>query len=258
MRINKEIIRRFLQKNIRKDCLIGICDPVWLQGLKPVYSLKNKKWSTGPKEIFPETQAVIVLIKFSPIANDYSVEKVIVRLGAALWKKVSFKTHIIDGFGHADSSRLVGTEWGPSAKRCRKLILLKQAAYYAGLGQYGKNSLIINPAFGSDFKIQVLMTDEELEYDKPMVPKRYPECRGCRVCIELCPGAALSNYKIDPRKCCVQSPEHLIWERIPRRQLINLSSRMKPKKGFIVDKRCCRNCQSFCKVNSKHYTEKVF
>lgn len=252
MKVDKNVIRKLLPEKLRECCLIGICNPKYLDDSKPVYSIKNKKWSASPREIFPAVESIIVLIHFTPVAWDYRVEKIIVELGSLLWKRYGLKTHIIDRSGKVDPDSLVGTEWGPSSKRYDKLILLKELAYYAGLGQYGKSSLIINPQFGSDFKIQALFTEEKLKYDSPKVPKKYPGCKNCNQCIELCPGEALSNYKIDPLKCqwnwsktfeqkILRSPRFLIRLRKPN------------VKNYLFQNEACRNCQAFCKANEDHY-----
>lgn len=254
MKIDKNVVRKLLPEKIRECCLIGICNPKYLDGLKPVYLIKNKKWSATPREIFPNTKSVIVLIHFSPVANDYRVEKLILDLGGLLWKELGLKTHIINKSGKTDSTRLIGTESGPSSERYDRLILLKPLAYYAGLGQYGKSSLIINSQFGSDFKIQSLFTQEKLKYDYPMVLKEYPGCNNCNQCIELCPGEALSNYQIDPLKCPIlERPENLS-KGIAKPYLLSLILVRKVKaKGYLFDYNCCRNCQAFCKANLGHY-----
>lgn len=71
-------------------------------------------------------------------------------------------------------------------------------AYKAGLGFFGKNSLLINPKYGSYFFIGVVLTDIICEYDKPIIE----ECIGCNKCIENCPTKAISfNGIINQNKC---------------------------------------------------------
>ncbi len=253
MKIDKDVIRKLLPDKFKEHCLIGICNPKYLEGLKPVYSIKNKKWSATPKEIFPAVQSIIVLIHFTPVAWDYSVEKITIGLGSLLWKGLGLKTHIINETGNVDPNSLVGTEGGLSSKRYKKLILLKELAYYAGLGQYGKSSLIINPYFGSDFKIQALFTEKRIKYDYVLTPRKYPGCKNCNQCIELCPSSALSNYKIAPLKC------QWNWNRdsqeIPKAYLLPLIQIQKPNvKNYLFQKKACRNCQAYCKANKDHYS----
>jgi epoxyqueuosine reductase len=71
-------------------------------------------------------------------------------------------------------------------------------AQLAGLGNFGKNSLIIHPQYGPWFRIQTVLTDAELVPDSPFEKDL---CGECEKCIEACPVEALSPYSIDPDKC---------------------------------------------------------
>ncbi|NLG82686.1 MAG: tRNA epoxyqueuosine(34) reductase QueG [Bacilli bacterium] len=76
----------------------------------------------------------------------------------------------------------------------------KHLAYLAGLGNFGKNTLLINPTYGSYFFIGLILTDLELEeYDEP----RFSDiCQGCNRCIKSCPTQALSESRfIEVYKC---------------------------------------------------------
>lgn len=72
-------------------------------------------------------------------------------------------------------------------------------AYSAGIGIYGKNSLLINPDLGSYFFIGSVICNLDLNADSPLTSS----CKGCNLCIKACPTGALneSNY-LDYKKCC--------------------------------------------------------
>lgn len=72
----------------------------------------------------------------------------------------------------------------------------RKLAYRAGLGFYGKNSMLINPDFGSYFFIGYILTDILLESDSPLGTN----CLSCNKCILACPGGALKE-KFDISKC---------------------------------------------------------
>jgi epoxyqueuosine reductase len=74
----------------------------------------------------------------------------------------------------------------------------KKMAQLAGLGSFGKNSLIINPNYGPWFRIQTVLTDAELVPDHPF---EQDLCGDCQECMEACPVRALAPYNVDADKC---------------------------------------------------------
>ena len=72
-------------------------------------------------------------------------------------------------------------------------------ANLCGLGFFGKNGMLINERIGSYFFIAHILTDCELEEDKPA---ENTGCIGCNRCIEYCPGGALSEaFGFDENRC---------------------------------------------------------
>ena len=66
----------------------------------------------------------------------------------------------------------------------------------AGLGQLGANVQLLSPHFGSRARLQIILTDAKISYDKPMdygIPKY---CELCQVCVNRCPGRALEPQKV--------------------------------------------------------------
>lgn len=260
MRLDKDVIWKLLPDKFRKQCLVGICNPLYLERKKRVLcyvpiEYGGRRWSAKPSEILPFTTSIIALIYFTTIAQDYSVEDIILTIAGRLWRKLKIKTHVLNKFGRPCKKNIVGCENSfletSSYDAGKKMILLKDIAYYAGLGQYGRNSLIINNRFGSDIKIQALFTGARLEYDKPILPKAYAGCRSCKICIEVCPAKAISNYKvISQHNICrlIVRDKATIVGRFPKKAKVWDS-------GLIEQKIACRACQSFCPANSPHYVK---
>lgn len=77
-------------------------------------------------------------------------------------------------------------------------VLEKAYAKEAGLGFFGKNTNIITREYGSWVLLASILTNLELEADKPHTGS----CGSCRICIDACPtDALLGNYEMDARKC---------------------------------------------------------
>lgn len=77
-------------------------------------------------------------------------------------------------------------------------VLERRWAERAGLGWIGKNTLLINPHFGSYVFLAELMLNVPVDtYDTP-IPNR---CGTCRQCMETCPTQAITEQGCDARKC---------------------------------------------------------
>ena len=83
-------------------------------------------------------------------------------------------------------------------------ILERDLAQRAGLGWFGKNTVLINPERGSYFFLGLLLVDVELPVDEPFTAER---CGTCSACLSACPTGALLGLDekgapvMDARKC---------------------------------------------------------
>lgn len=110
----------------------------------------------------------------------------------------------------------------------------KTLAVRAGLGWIGRQSLVVNPKFGTMMLLGELIINEAVDaYSEPM---RNVGCGSCRACVESCPnGAILDNRLIDTRRCISCRTIEREWQG----EAIDLD-------GWIFG---CDGCQSACPFN---------
>ena len=80
-------------------------------------------------------------------------------------------------------------------------VMERELAHIAGLGWFGKNTMLINSQRGSYFLIASVLTTIELEPDQPALGG----CGTCEACIEACPTGAIiydqERWQIDAKSC---------------------------------------------------------
>jgi epoxyqueuosine reductase len=83
----------------------------------------------------------------------------------------------------------------------------REGAARAGVGFYGKNTLLITRGYGSWVVLGTLVTDVEIEASAPLEL----DCGSCRLCIDACPTDALEEAGVlDSTRCLsywTQAPE---------------------------------------------------
>ncbi len=147
-----------------------------------------------PLIVFPECRSLIVVL-FGP--QKWSYHNYIRRRLKRLRNILQSYHPEAESRGVVDSAPVLERAWGVEAS----------------LGWVGKNSMLINPRWGSDFNIGVLLTNIENERLLEIEPLRLAVqnsraevqdgCSGCAApCVEVCPGGAiLQSRTIDTRLC---------------------------------------------------------
>jgi epoxyqueuosine reductase len=75
----------------------------------------------------------------------------------------------------------------------------KALAHAAGLGWWGRNNLLVTPAYGARVRLVSILTDLPMLIDSPL----NSSCDQCRRCIAACPAGAIKEDKgeFDHRGC---------------------------------------------------------
>ena len=105
-------------------------------------------------------------------------------------------------------------------------------AIQAGLGEYGRNGLLITPEFGPNVRIAKVFTDLELKADQPITFGVKAFCDLCQECVTACPAKAIPSGP-------------------PRNTPPNLSSHSHIKKWTTNAEKCFRfwtNMNSDCAI----------
>lgn len=82
-------------------------------------------------------------------------------------------------------------------------VSIKKLAVRAGLGKWGKNSLVIHPKFGPWLRFVALQTD--IRFDNPGHEpwSVSPACADCDLCVKACPVGVIGCYILSRQKDCL-------------------------------------------------------
>ncbi len=89
--------------------------------------------------------------------------------------------------------------WDAENQHAMGIISMRHAAFNAGLGILGRNTLLINREYGNMVYIGAVLLDTEIEPD-PVVDD-FCCLPGCRLCLDACPVKALNGITVIQKRC---------------------------------------------------------
>lgn len=153
-----------------------------------------------PQHVLPAVKSLIIVSLNYKTANPQACGENEGRIARYAW-------------GSADYHDVLRTMLGQLADRVHELcpgcrtravvdtapLLERDFAQLAGLGWFGKNTLLINKRQGSFLFLAALLTDLELAPDQP---HETSHCGTCTRCLDICPTQAFPEpYVLDARRC---------------------------------------------------------
>jgi epoxyqueuosine reductase QueG len=178
-----------------------------LCGIAPVSRFTGLGPKTDPSLILPGAQSVVVVaMKFSASTLKASTSVPYTVIRNHLSQKIDDITAGLcllfeeNGYNAVPTGAIGPCNYDKTLEKTVGLISLKNAAYQAGLGRIGKNTLLLTPAYGNMVWLGALITSAVLEPDPVLSGDPCPA--GCTVCIDSCPVSALDGTQfIDQNKC---------------------------------------------------------
>lgn len=212
----------------------------WLaDGYHGDLSYMENQMRTNPQALFPDAKTAIIFVTY------YKQEKVPFRTDAGV---IASYARGLD-YHHVHRKRLkrfiawleqrsgrqgIARGFSDSAPVMEKALAAK-----AGLGWFGKNTLLIHRRFGTFILLSGLFTSLELPHTQGEV--HVPRCGTCTRCLDACPTQAfVAPYRLDARLCLSY---HLIESKKPIPEEIK-----KKNPGYIFG---CDICQDACPHNAR-------
>lgn len=151
-----------------------------------------------PRELVPNAKSVIsVILSYYPGNPDISTKQPKISRYAICTdyhKVLKDKLHLLLDLIRKEFGKVEGRAFVDSAP-----VLEKTWASKAGLGWIGKNSLLVNPKFGTFVFLGELILDLELSPTTDIIEDR---CGTCTRCIDACPTKAIVSPRvINANKC---------------------------------------------------------
>src|SRR3954471_8290458 len=186
--------------------LVGIASAATLNAFPP-----DPRWPQTPERISPYCKSVIVLVQRIPAGAFRCKSNVPVQyidmLVLRKMDKVAYRlAEELEDRGHPSFvTAAQETDWNYKRASYGRLST-RHLGVEAGLGTLGLDVNILTPEFGPRVYLTGILTELELEADRPITEQ---VCIGesCSRCLHSCPADAVLQWGIDKRKCATEAQE---------------------------------------------------
>lgn len=176
-------------------------------GIAPVERFNHAPAGFHPRDIFPAVRSAVVLGRQIPGTAIDAANCVpythINGIATGLVDNLTFELSLWlqrRGIGVvAVPSDDPFEHWEKDRQHGRGILSLRHAAWLAGLGELGKNTLLLHETFGNMLQLGAVLVDADLEPDPLAEPGLCPP--QCRLCLEACPVGALNGKTVDQELC---------------------------------------------------------
>jgi epoxyqueuosine reductase QueG len=128
--------------------------------------------------------------------GSYRDSRIAVSFGDAMLRDACWR--IVQILGEAGRAAAIPRNLRYGVDEPRHNVSYKKAAVLAGFGAIGRSKLLIHPEWGPWLLLRTVVTDAPLAPDERL---DFSPCDGCRLCVEACPGGALSGDTFDRAAC---------------------------------------------------------
>lgn len=208
-----------------------------LVGIAPLDRFREAPEGHRPTDILPDAKTVVVCAKRipesvatgGPATSYHQMMTVLHSQLDLIAYEVSTYVERLGGKAIPVPSDEPYYDWDQERHHGRGDLSHKHAAWAAGLGTLGKNSLLITPEFGNRVHLVSIVTSLDLDPDS-LVKREL--CRpACTLCLVACPVKAIKDGFVDQKKC----RSHVF---------------LKLPKGVMIE--ACRECRKACPIGATH------
>jgi epoxyqueuosine reductase len=210
------------------------------QGLSTPFEIKEIKQRINPQVVWQSCQTVVALAYPLPYSSPPQEREGILARSAVgedyhhfMDQKIKRLVEIMAINDWPGTSRWQ-VDTGPLVERA--------FAIQAGIGWIGRNQQLIVPGYGSFVALALLLLDQEIEPDQPVIPD---QCGTCQSCVQACPAQILGKDQFEAKHCVsylTQSKEMLTPEESGQLGLRLFG---------------CDTCQEVCPHNQKRIEEEL-